>query len=85
MTARARVRASAWTTTPAEHAELDFQQLHVVGSRADIDRFIRTGFTRASGPGDDELHFDRLCGDRVHGRRGAARGLAVPALVPIPR
>lgn len=38
------------------------QDLHIVGPRAEIDRFIRTGFTRR-GPGqfDDLLHFTRLC------------------------
>lgn len=49
-----------------------FQQLHVVGSKAGIDSFIRTGFTRASVPGDDdELHFDRLCGTPAPKARGA--------------
>lgn len=38
------------------------QDLHVVGPKAEIDRFIRTGFTRR-GPRqfDDLLHFRRLC------------------------
>ena len=38
------------------------QDLHIVGPKAEIDRFIRTGFTRR-GPRqfDDLLHFTRLC------------------------
>lgn len=38
------------------------QDLHLVGPRAEIDRFIRTGLTRR-GPQqfDDLLHFTRLC------------------------
>jgi hypothetical protein len=38
------------------------QNLHVVGSRADVDRFIRTGFVRRSkGQLDDVLDLRRLC------------------------
>jgi hypothetical protein len=38
------------------------QDLHIVGPKSEIDRFIRTGFTRR-GPRqfDDLLHFRRLC------------------------
>ncbi len=38
------------------------QDLHIVGPKAEIDRFIRSGFTRR-GPRqfDDLLHFRRLC------------------------
>ena len=38
------------------------QQLHVVGTKADIDRFIRAGYTRrGKEETDDLLHFDVLC------------------------
>jgi hypothetical protein len=38
------------------------QELHVVGARREVDRFIRTGFTRRRrGELDDLLHFTRLC------------------------
>jgi hypothetical protein len=38
------------------------QDLHVVGPKAEIDRFIRTGFTRRGRQQfDDLLHFRRLC------------------------
>jgi len=38
------------------------QNLHVVGSKADVDRFIRTGFVRRSkGQFDDLLDLRRLC------------------------
>ena len=38
------------------------QQLHVVGTKADIDRFMRAGYTRRSkGEFDNLLHFDVLC------------------------
>ena len=38
------------------------QDLHVVGNKADIDRFIRTGFSRHhEGDFDDLLLFTRLC------------------------
>ena len=38
------------------------QDLHVVGAKADVDRFIRTGLIRRK-PGeiDDVLDFERLC------------------------
>jgi len=38
------------------------QNLHVVGPKTDIDRFIRTGFIRANAQQcEDLLHFRRLC------------------------
>ncbi len=38
------------------------QDLHIVGPKTEIDRFIRTGFTRRSPRQfDDLLHFTRLC------------------------
>lgn len=38
------------------------QQLHVVGTKADIDRFMRAGYTRrGKGSTDALLHFDVLC------------------------
>lgn len=38
------------------------QQLHVIGKKADIDRFMRVGYTRSHrGEPDDILHFDVIC------------------------
>ena len=38
------------------------QQLHVVGAKAEVDRFIRTGYTRRSKQEfDNLLHLHRLC------------------------
>lgn len=45
------------------------QDLHVVGRKADVDRFIRTGYTRhRRGELDDLLHLDALC-PRPRGER----------------
>lgn len=39
-----------------------YQDLHVTGSREDIDRFFKKGFAqKAPGERDDLLHFRRLC------------------------
>jgi len=41
------------------------QELHVVGRKSDVDRFIRTGFSRSHrGESDDLLDFDALCPSR---------------------
>ncbi len=48
------------------------QQLHVVGRKADIDRFLRVGYTpRRKGALDALLHFDALCPKPSPAARGA--------------
>ena len=48
------------------------QQLHVVGTKAEVDRFLRVGYTpRRKGDLDALLHFDRLCPKPAAGDRGA--------------
>ena len=52
------------------------QDLHVVGRKTDLDRFIRTGFTRQRrGEWSDQLHLDKLCPRR----RGEQRDSDQPA------
>ncbi|HXG89470.1 MAG TPA: hypothetical protein VNJ02_14160 [Vicinamibacterales bacterium] len=50
---------------------LVFQDIHVVGAQADIDRFVATGFIKKKpGTGDDDvLDFKRLCPLRSRERK----------------
>ncbi|MCC6165026.1 MAG: hypothetical protein IT182_16895 [Acidobacteria bacterium] len=57
------------------------QQLHVVGRKADIDRFVRVGYTpRRKGELDALLHFDRLCPKPSPDAHGAEIGSGVTVM-----
>ena len=54
------------------------QQLHVVGKKTDIDRFLRVGYTpRRKGDLDALLQFDELCPKPPHLALAVPRSTAV--------